>query len=395
MATAATVIGVSLGAFQGIEAAYLGGRTDTMIMRGMDVFLAFPGNRPRSADRRDRRAQALAHRARRRSRARAPGGPRHAGGRARRRRSVTIVKAVELQGVKPTRIITGEILPNLVSPLMVELGLRLTYSIVIIAGLSFLGFGQQPPAPSWGNMISENRIGLQTNPWAVIVPAALIALLAIGTNLFADAVARAAIGADRQVEQAFVRTEAAKARPMNVAANAPDRDLRSEASRCAWRGRRPMSSRRSTSRWHPEKCSALSANRARGRRRSPSLCSATPGAACTSPAARFSSTDRRSSDIPERELPALRGGRVAYVPQEPAAALNPVRRVGKQIDEILRVHEGRRLQGRRCRRARPRGARRGRPADRRRPSCAVSPTSSPAASSSESSSPWLSPADQG
>jgi hypothetical protein len=45
----------------------------------------------------------------------------------------------------------------------------------------------------------------------VIVPAALIALLAIGTNLFADAVARAAIGADRQVEQAFVRTEAAKA----------------------------------------------------------------------------------------------------------------------------------------------------------------------------------------
>ena len=45
--------------------------------------------------------------------------------------------------------------------------------------------------------------------------------------------------------------------------------------------------------------------------------------------------------IPERELPTLRGGRVAYVPQEPAAALNPVRRVGKQIEEVLRVHEGR------------------------------------------------------
>ena len=49
--------------------------------------------------------------------------------------------------------------------------------------------------------------------------------------------------------------------------------------------------------------------------------------------------------MPERELPALRGGRVAYVPQEPAAALNPVRRVGKQIDEILRVHEGRGSRG--------------------------------------------------
>jgi len=210
MAVAATVIGVCLGAFQGIEAAYLGGRTDTMIMRGMDVFLAFPaivlallivgtvgpklwlivlavglGHVPQVA--RVMRAAALDIAER------------------------DYVKAVELQGVKPTRIITGEILPNLVSPLMVELGLRLTYSIVIIAGLSFLGFGQQPPAPSWGNMISENRIGLQTNPWAVIVPAALIALLAIGTNLFADAVARAAIGADRQVEEAFVRTEAARA----------------------------------------------------------------------------------------------------------------------------------------------------------------------------------------
>jgi peptide/nickel transport system permease protein len=81
---------------------------------------------------------------------------------------------------------------------------------VIIAGLSFLGFGQQPPAASWGLMISENRIGLQSNPWAVIVPAGLIAMLAIGTNLFADALARVAIGADRQVEQAFVRNETAR-----------------------------------------------------------------------------------------------------------------------------------------------------------------------------------------
>ena len=55
-------------------------------------------------------------------------------------------------------------------PLMVEAGLRLTYSIVIIAGLRFLGFGQPPPAPNWGTMINENRIGLQLNPWAVIVP---------------------------------------------------------------------------------------------------------------------------------------------------------------------------------------------------------------------------------
>ena len=95
-----------------------------------------------------------------------------------------------------------EIMPNLISPLMVEVGLRLTYSIIIMAGLAFLGFGQAPPAPNWGTMINENRIGLQLNPWAVIVPALLIALLTIGTNTFTDAVARVTIGVKRQPTQA-------------------------------------------------------------------------------------------------------------------------------------------------------------------------------------------------
>ena len=112
------------------------------------------------------------------------------------------VKAAELQGMRPTRIAWKEILPNLVSPLMVEAGLRLTYSIVIMAGLAFLGFGQPPPAANWGTMINENRDGLSLNPWAVIVPALLIAVLTIGTNTFTDAFARVAIGVDRRPEEA-------------------------------------------------------------------------------------------------------------------------------------------------------------------------------------------------
>ena len=106
------------------------------------------------------------------------------------------VKSVELQGVKRAKVMWSEILPNLVSPLMVETGLRLTYSIVTMAGLAFLGFGQPPPAPNWGYMIQENLLGLQTNPWGVVVPVALIALLTIGTNTFTDAVARVAMGVD-------------------------------------------------------------------------------------------------------------------------------------------------------------------------------------------------------
>lgn len=103
------------------------------------------------------------------------------------------VKAVELMGIRTVTIILRELLPNVVSPLMVETGLRLTYSIITIAGLSFLGFGQAPPAPNWGIMIAENRVGIGTNPWGVIVPAVVVAVLTVGTNLFTDAVARSSI----------------------------------------------------------------------------------------------------------------------------------------------------------------------------------------------------------
>jgi len=88
------------------------------------------------------------------------------------------VKAVELDGVKRSRIMAGEILPNLISPLM----WKPAAAHVLHRGHSrsfLLGFGQAPPAPNWGIMINENRIGLQANPWAVIVPALLIAVLTV------------------------------------------------------------------------------------------------------------------------------------------------------------------------------------------------------------------------
>lgn len=193
MAVSATAFGIIVGASAGISAAYLGGRIDALIMRTVDVILAFP-----------QLVFALL--------LVSIVGPKlwliviavglgHAPQVARVIRSATLdlserdfVKAIELEGVRPSRIMAREILPNLVTPLMVEAGLRLTYAIVVIAGLSFLGFGQSPPAPNWGTMINENRLGLSTNYWAVVVPAALIALLTIGTNTFTDAISRVSLG---------------------------------------------------------------------------------------------------------------------------------------------------------------------------------------------------------
>jgi peptide/nickel transport system permease protein len=201
MAACATALGIAGGAAAGVSAAYLRGASDGIIMRAVDVILSFP-----------QLVFALL--------LLSLLGPKlwlitiavgvsHAPQVARVLRSATLdiserdfVKAAELQGMRPAKVMTKEILPNLISPLMVEAGLRLTYSIVIIAGLAFLGFGQAPPAASWGTMINENRTGLPLNPWAVIVPAVLIALLTIGTNTFTDAFARVTIGVDRRPEEA-------------------------------------------------------------------------------------------------------------------------------------------------------------------------------------------------
>jgi peptide/nickel transport system permease protein len=203
MAVAATAIGVVAGAAAGMAAAYLRGTPDGIIMRTVDVILAFP-----------QLVFALL--------LLSLLGPKlwlivvavglsHAPAVARVIRSATLdiaerdyVKVAELQAMRPAKVMAKEILPNLISPLMVEAGLRLTYSVVIIAGLAFLGFGQLPPTASWGTMINENRIGLQLNPWAVIAPAVLIAVLTIGTNTFTDAVARVTIGVDRRPEEAAV-----------------------------------------------------------------------------------------------------------------------------------------------------------------------------------------------
>jgi peptide/nickel transport system permease protein len=116
------------------------------------------------------------------------------------------VEAGIARGERAHAVIGREVLPNILAPVLVDAGLRFTYSILIIAGMSFLGFGLQPPAPNWGLMINENRIGLVVNPWAVIVPASLIAILTIGLNTFTDAIARASLGVDRPVEEAAVIT---------------------------------------------------------------------------------------------------------------------------------------------------------------------------------------------
>ena len=87
-------------------------------------------------------------------------------------------------------MIVAEVLPNMIGPLLAEAGLRLTYSIGVVAALGFLGFAADPGAANWGQMMNENRLGLQTQPWAVLAPVLMIAIFTIATNLMADGLAQ-------------------------------------------------------------------------------------------------------------------------------------------------------------------------------------------------------------
>lgn len=195
----ATLLGVGLGALVGVLAAYSRGWLDELLMRTGDVALAFPqivlallflsilgpqlwllvlmvgiGHLPRVARIVRGAAMSVVER--------------------------DFVKAAESVGIPRWKIMLGEVVPNVSSVLAVEFGLRLTYSIGLVAGLSFLGLGLQPPDADWGLMINENRIALTVSPWSVILPVLAIAILTVGTNLVTDGLAKASIGSDQGVQ---------------------------------------------------------------------------------------------------------------------------------------------------------------------------------------------------
>jgi len=101
----------------------------------------------------------------------------------RRREFVEAARAI---GASRTRIVVRHLLPNALAPLMIQASFDLGSSIIAAAGLSFIGFGAQPPTPEWGVMISEGRNYISTQPWLSLFPGLAI-LLAVGSfNLLGD-----------------------------------------------------------------------------------------------------------------------------------------------------------------------------------------------------------------
>jgi len=196
MAVIATALGLIGGAAIGLVAAYSRNALDDTLMRGMDVIMALPqimlalvavaivGPHAWVI------VAAIALTT-------APRIARVARGAAQPVVERDFIACSEAMGVPRWRIISGELLPNTLGPLMVEASLRLTYSIGLIAALAFLGLSTNPNGANWGTMIHDNELVLPVQPWGAAAPIIVIALLTLGTGLIGDGIARTAAGIDR------------------------------------------------------------------------------------------------------------------------------------------------------------------------------------------------------
>lgn len=189
LATVATALAFLIGGAVGIVAGYKRGFLDTVLMRSVDVLFAFPAlliilllttslGTSLVAMVLGIILVQLA-------------------GIARVVRSAALeasthdyVDAALARGERTTSVLIHDVVPNIAPIVMADFGVRFGYSVILIASLSFLGVGLQPPAADWGLMISENRQFITLNAWSVVVPAVLIGMLTVGVNLIGDAYVR-------------------------------------------------------------------------------------------------------------------------------------------------------------------------------------------------------------
>jgi len=178
-------IAVAVGVVLGVAAGYVGGRTDSLIMRTMDVLLAFPAILLAIA------IMAIL----------GPGTvnvmiaigivyipifARVVRGSTLQVKANEFVEAARAMGASDGRIVRRHILPGTVDTIVVQVSLSLAFAILAEAALSFLGLGTQPPTPSWGSMLSSGREWIERAPWLTIFPGMAIFVTVLALNVIGD-----------------------------------------------------------------------------------------------------------------------------------------------------------------------------------------------------------------
>ncbi|OSQ51727.1 dipeptide/oligopeptide/nickel ABC transporter permease/ATP-binding protein [Marivita geojedonensis] len=337
---AAAVIAATLGAAIGIIAGFYGGRTDNVIMRGVDMLMAFPYI-----------LLALAIVA-----ALGPGlmnaliavAAVNIPFFARNIRGITVgiahkefVDAARLSGMTDARIIATEVLPNVVPVIVIAMSTTVGWMILETAGLSFLGLGSQPPQADLGSMLGEARSALITNPHTSVVPGVMILIIVMAINLLGDGVRdaldpRLKSGAlSRPMPTTLVDRSAPVPKPSD------DGLLSITALETQFRVKDRVYRAVGGVDLHVEPGECLGIIGESGSGKSVTALSimglvASPPGVITGGAAYYRGDDLIGA--PYEVLRSLRGRHVAYIFQDPLATLHPLYTVGDQLIEAVRAH---------------------------------------------------------
>ena len=338
---AAALFAAVAGAAVGIIAGFYGGRTDNIIMRGVDMLMAFPYI-----------LLALAIVA-----ALGPGlvnaliavSVVNIPFFARNIRGITVglahkefVDAAKLAGMSNPRIIVSEILPNVIPVIVIAMSTTIGWMILETAGLSFLGLGSQPPQADLGSMLGEARSALITNPHTSVIPGIMILIIVMSINLLGDGV-RDALD-PRLKSGALSRPMAAtrvdrRDKPAPKAQTDGLLSLEDLHTQFHVKDRIYKAVSGVSLSVKPGECLGLIGESGSGK--SVTALSvmglvASPPGVITGGAARLEGRDM--IDAPYSELRSLRGRRVAYIFQDPLATLHPLYKVGDQLIEAISFH---------------------------------------------------------
>ncbi|WOF22349.1 ABC transporter permease [Microbacterium betulae] len=185
----AVVIALVAGSLVGILAGYLGGVVDGVLMRAIDVVLAIPGLLLSLAV-----IAALGAGSLQISIAvgvgSLPSFARVVRSETMRVRSSDFVETCRALGVRGPRMLVRHVLPNVLGPVVVLAVATLATAVLAVSALSFLGFGTPPPAPEWGNLISEGRDYLASAWWLTMLPAAVVVAVVLSVNHLSRSLSR-------------------------------------------------------------------------------------------------------------------------------------------------------------------------------------------------------------
>jgi len=342
---AAAVIAATLGSAIGIIAGYFGGRTDNIIMRGVDMLMAFPYI-----------LLALAIVA-----ALGPGlmnaliavAAVNVPFFARNIRGVTVglagrefVDAARLAGMGHGRIILTELLPNVLPVIIIAMSTTVGWMILETAGLSFLGLGSQPPQADLGSMLGEARSALITHPHTSVVPGIMIFLIVMSINLLGDGVRdaldpRLRSGAlSRPRATTLVERKGTTPEATDDLLAIQNLETQFHVGKRIYRAVGGVSLA-----VRAGECLGVIGESGSGKSVTAlsgmGLVARPPGVS-TGGAVRFQGEDLVGA--PYERLRQKRGDRVAYIFQDPLSTLHPLYRVGTQLAEAIQAHH--RISGR-------------------------------------------------